>query len=68
VRSICGTKVGATHGNDGKHTKGGVDYNRRNLIRGGSVVGYRLLIQRLRNFNQSVLNRNNFHKECKITK
>ena len=41
VRSICGAKVDATDGNDGKHTKGGVDYDRRNLIRGGSVVGYR---------------------------
>ena len=41
VRSICGAKVGATDGNDGKHTKGGIDYDRRNLIRGGSVVGYR---------------------------
>ena len=41
VRSICGAKVGATYGNDGEHTKGGVDYDRRNLIRGGSVVGYR---------------------------
>ena len=34
-------KVGATDGNDGKHTKGGIDFDRRNLIRGGSVVGYR---------------------------
>jgi len=41
VRSICGAKVGATDGNDGEHTKGGVDYDCRNLIRGGSVVGYR---------------------------
>ena len=41
VRSICGAKVGATDGNDGKHTKGGIDYDRRNLIRGDSVVGYR---------------------------
>ena len=41
VRGICGAKVGATYGNDGEHTKGGVDYDRRNLIRGGSVVGYR---------------------------
>ena len=41
VRSICGAKVGATDGNDGKHTKGGVDYDRRNLIKDGSVVGYR---------------------------
>ena len=28
VRSICGAKVGATYGNDGEHTKGGVDYDR----------------------------------------
>ena len=41
VRSICGAKVDATDGNDGKHTKGGIDYDRQNLIRGGSVVGYR---------------------------
>ena len=38
---VTGAKVGATDGNDGKHTKGGVDYDRRNLIRDGSVVGYR---------------------------
>ena len=37
--SAVGAKVGATDGNDGKHTKGGVDYDRRNLIRDGSVVG-----------------------------
>ena len=43
VRSICGAKVDATDGNDGKHTKGGIDYDRQNLIRGGSVVGYRSL-------------------------
>ena len=41
VRSICGAKVDATDGNDGKHTKGGIDYDRPNLIRGGSAVGYR---------------------------
>jgi hypothetical protein len=44
VRSICGAKVGATDGNDGEHKKGGVDYDRRNLIRGGSVVGYRSVV------------------------
>ena len=36
-----GSCTGATYGNDGEHTKGGVDYDRRNLIRGGSVVEYR---------------------------
>ena len=36
-----GSCTGATYGNDGEHTKGGVDYDRRNLIRGGSVFGYR---------------------------
>ena len=41
VRGTCGAKVGATDGNDEKHTKGGIDYDRPNLIRGGSVVGYR---------------------------
>jgi len=28
VRGTCGAKVGATDGNDGKHTKGGIDYDR----------------------------------------
>ena len=41
VRSICGAKVGATDANGGKHTKGSIDYDRPNLIRGGSAVGYR---------------------------
>ena len=41
MRGICGAKVGATDGNVGKHTKGGIDYDRRNLIRGGSAVGHR---------------------------
>jgi len=68
VRSICGAKVGATYGNDGEHTKGGVDYDRQNLIRGGSVVGYQSLIMRLRNFNQSVLNSYNLHEASKFTK
>ena len=41
LRGICGAKVGATYGNDGEHTKGVVDYDRPNLIMGGSGVGYR---------------------------
>jgi len=41
VRGICGAKVGATDGNDGKHTKGGIDYDHQNLIGCGSAVGYR---------------------------
>ena len=55
VRNICGAKVGATDGNDGKHTKGGIDYDRRNLIRGGSVVRYRSVeVIGLCNFIESV--------------
>ena len=42
VRSICGAKVGATDGNDGKKTKDRVDHDGRNLISGGSAVGYLL--------------------------
>lgn len=41
VRSICGAKVGATDGNDGKKTKDRVDHDGRNLISGGSAVGSR---------------------------
>ena len=41
MRGICGAKVCATYGNDGEHTKIGVDYDHRNLIRGGSAIGYR---------------------------
>ena len=40
VGSICGAKVGATDGNDGKQTKDRVDHDGRNLISGGSAVGY----------------------------
>ena len=40
VRGTCGAKVGATDGNDGKYTKVGIDYDRQNLIWGGSAVGH----------------------------
>ncbi len=55
VRGLCGAKVGATDGNGGKYTKGGIDYDRRNLIRGGSVVGYWLLNQ-LKRKRKKVIN------------
>jgi GYF domain 2 len=49
--SAVGAKVGATDGNDGTHTTGGIDYDRRNLIRLALQSGPDIVIIIKRRFN-----------------